>query len=66
MKRNFINNAVPCCGGETSKGQATMVFTGNSLMCEHAQELNKYQNIEKESCTWRQYCTDLSCAQQFF
>ena len=51
MKRNFINNAVPCCGGETSKGQATMVFTGNSLMCEHAQELNKYQNIEKESCT---------------
>ena len=45
MKRNFINNAVPCCGGETSKGQATMAFTGNGLMCD------KYQNIEKESRT---------------
>lgn len=31
-----FNNAVPCCGGETSKGQATMAFTNNGLMCEHA------------------------------
>ena len=42
MKRNLNNNDVPCCGGETSEGQAIMVFTGNSLMCENTRgELSK-------------------------